>query len=202
MSEINKRRNNELTRRLTITAVLTALIFVMSFTFIGYLKVGVVLITFIPIPVVIGAIIGGPVIGAVLGAVFGITSLIQCFGMDVFGTKLMSISPAMTVILCLVPRILMGLFSGLIYKGMKKTKANELVSFSVTSFSGGFLNTVLFVGLLVLTFGKSDYLKSFGDNIAAIVGALVTFNAVIEWAACLVIGTAVSKALSSFLKRI
>jgi uncharacterized membrane protein len=201
MAEQNIKRNNKKIQKLTVAACLAALIVVMSFTFIGYLKIGVVSITFIPIPVVIGAIIGGPSMGAVLGAVFGITSLIQCFGMDVFGTTLMSISPLYTVILCIVPRILMGLFCGLIYNAMKNHKVSDNFSFAFTSFVGGFLNTAMFVGLLMLMFGQSDYLHNFGDNAMAIIGTLVTFNALIEWAACLIIGTAVSKALSKLLNK-
>ena len=41
---------------LTQTAILTAIIFLMSFTPIGYLKVGFVEITFLVIPVAVGAI--------------------------------------------------------------------------------------------------------------------------------------------------
>lgn len=196
----NERRLNLKTQRLVITALLTALIFVMSFTPIGYLKVGIVSITLIPIPVVIGAILCGPAYGALLGLVFGITSLIQCFGMDVFGTTLMSINPAFTVILCLIPRVIMGLFSGLIYKTLSGRLKRRLNSYAIASFSGGFLNTALFVGALVLLFGSSDYIRSFGDGIIEIIGALVTVNAVVEWIACLFIGTAVSTALSKAIK--
>ena len=53
-------KNKEKIYKLSLAAVLTALIFVMAFTPLGYLKVGVVSITFLTIPVVIGAIIGGP----------------------------------------------------------------------------------------------------------------------------------------------
>ncbi|MEE1247368.1 MAG: ECF transporter S component, partial [Acutalibacteraceae bacterium] len=60
-------KNKENIYKLTLTAVLTALIFVMAFTPLGFLKIGVVSITFLMIPVVIGAIIGGPAVGAVLG---------------------------------------------------------------------------------------------------------------------------------------
>lgn len=201
METTNRRRTNEKTRNLALTACLAALIAVMAFTPIGYLKIGIVSITFIPIPVVIGAIVGGYASGAVLGLVFGITSLIQCFGMDVFGTTLMSINAFYTVILCLVPRILMGLLCGLIANGFKKKKVNDILGFSVTSICGGILNTVFFVGGLILLFGRTDYVQSFGSNVVEIIGALVTFNAVIEWIACLIIGTAVSKALVKILKK-
>lgn len=186
---------------LSIDAVMTALIVVMAFTPIGYLRIGPVAITFISIPVVIGAILNGPASGAFLGFVFGMTSFLQCFGLDAFGTTLFSINPFYTAIMCLVPRILMGLLCGLIYKALAEKSKYSVLNFSVTALSGGILNTVFFVGTLVLLFGNSDYLHQFGENIPAIIGALVTFNAVIEWVACIVIGTAVSKALTSFMRR-
>lgn len=185
--------------KLTLTAVLTALIFVMAFTPLGYLKIGVVSITFLTIPVIIGAIIGGPLVGAVLGLMFGATSFIQCFGLDAFGTALFGINPIFTFIMCFVPRILMGWGCGLIYKGFN-LKNHGKVGAVVTSFSGGFLNTLLFVGALLLLFYNTEYIRSFGDNIIAVISALVTVNAVIEWIACTVIGSAVSVALEKALK--
>lgn len=191
-------KNKEKIYKLTLTAVLTALIFVMAFTPLGYLKIGVVSITFITIPVVIGAIVGGPAVGAALGLMFGITSFIQCFGMDAFGTTLFGINPFYTAIMCLVPRILMGLFCGLIYKCFAAKHAN--VGTAITSFGGGFINTVLFVGFLLLLFYNTDYIRGFGDSVLAVISALITINAVVEWIACTVIGSAVSIALSKAVK--
>lgn len=191
-------KNKEKIYKLTLTAVLTALIFVLAFTPLGYLKIGVVSITFITIPVVIGAVIGGPSVGAVLGLMFGITSFIQCFGMDAFGTTLFGINPIYTAIMCLVPRILMGLLCGLIYKAFAAKHAN--IGTIVTSFGGGFINTVLFVGFLLLLFYNTDYIQSFGNSVIAVVSVLITINAVVEWIACTVIGSAVSIALSKAMK--
>ena len=151
------------------------------------------------IPVVIGSIIGGPAVGAVLGLMFGATSFIQCFGMDAFGTTLFGINPIFTFIMCFVPRILMGLGCGFIYKGFKAKKHSN-VGAVVTSFGGGFLNTVLFVGFLLLLFYNTEFIRSFGDSVIAVISVLVTFNAVVEWIACTVIGSAVSIALAKAMK--
>ncbi len=185
--------------KLTLTSILIALIFVMSFTPLGYLNIGVVSITFISIPVVIGAILEGPAIGMLLGAVFGITSFIQALKGDPFGSALLSINPWFTAILCLVPRALMGFLSGLIFKAISN-KTTSKVSYITASFSSGFLNTIFFVGLLLLFFFKSDYIQSFGTTVPAVLTAMITFNAVIEWIACTVIGTAVSVAVNKAVK--
>lgn len=192
-------KNKEKIYKLTLTAVLTALIVVMAFTPLGYLKIGAVSITFIIIPVVIGAIVGGPSVGTVLGLVFGATSFIQCFGMDAFGTTLFGINPIFTAIMCFVPRILMGLFCGLIYKGFAKKNLTK-VGTAVTSFCGGLLNTVLFVGCLLLLFYNTEYIQGFGNSVIAVISALITANAIIEWIACTVIGSAVSVALNKAFK--
>lgn len=78
-------RATEKTRKLVQMAILIAVMLILAFTPLGYLKVGAIEITFMTIPVVVGAIILGPTAGAVLGGVFGLTSFIQCFGMSAFG---------------------------------------------------------------------------------------------------------------------
>lgn len=192
-------KNKEKIYKLTLTAMLTALIFVMAFTPIGYLKIGAVSITFITIPVVIGAIVGGPSVGTVLGLMFGATSFIQCFGTDAFGMALLGESPVYTAIMCFVPRILMGFFCGLIYKAFSK-KNYLKAGTAVTSFCGGFINTVLFVGFLILLFYNTPAVQALGTSVIAVITTLVTANAVIEWIACTVIGSAVSIALNKALK--
>ena len=97
--------SHEKLKQLVRLSALTAIIVLMGFTPLGYLKVGVVSITFLMIPVVIGAIIVGPTGGAILGAVFGATSFAQCFGYDWFGTSLMGLSatsPIFVFIMCFV----------------------------------------------------------------------------------------------------
>lgn len=192
-------KNKEKIYKLTLTAMLTALIFVMAFTPLGYLKIGAVSITFITIPVVIGAIVGGPSVGTVLGLMFGATSFIQCFGTDAFGMALLGESPVYTAIMCFVPRILMGFFCGLIYKAFSK-KNYLKAGTAVTSFCGGFINTVLFVGFLILLFYNTPAVQALGTSVIAVITTLVTANAVIEWIACTVIGSAVSIALNKALK--
>ena len=74
------------TRTLTTLGILTAIILVMTFTPLGYIKTMGLEITLLHIPVILGAALTGPVGGMVLGAVFGFTSFFQCFGLSTFGT--------------------------------------------------------------------------------------------------------------------
>jgi uncharacterized membrane protein len=180
------------------TAILTAIIFVMAFTPLGYLKVGTLSITLIPLPVVIGAVIVGPLCGAVLGLVFGITSFMQCFGADPFGVILLGINPFFTAIVTIAPRLLMGLLVGLIFKGLNKIKIlNRFWSFLIASFSGAALNTIFFLGALVLFFVNT----SVGPTILAILGVTLLVNATIEAGILMVAGTAITKAIGFAMRK-
>ena len=101
-------KNSERIRKTVLLAVLIAIMLLFSFTPIGYLKVGAIEITFMCIPVAVGAILLGPACGALLGAVFGVTSFVQCFGLSTFGTFLFSVQPVYTALVCILPRILCG----------------------------------------------------------------------------------------------
>ena len=101
-------------------ALLIAVILIMAFTPIGYIRTLGLEITLIVVPVAVGAVTLGPAAGAALGAVFGITSFIQCFGMSPFGAALLGINPIYTLIVCVLPRTLMGWLTGLLYQGFIK----------------------------------------------------------------------------------
>ena len=79
-------------------AVLIAIILIMAFTPIGYIRTLGLEITLIVVPVAVGAVTLGPMAGLILGTIFGITSFIQCFGMSAFGVMLLSINPVFTTI--------------------------------------------------------------------------------------------------------
>ena len=79
------------TRQFVEMALLVAVILLLAFTPLGYIRTLGLEITLIVVPVTVGAVTLGPAAGAVLGAAFGITSFIQCFGMSPFGGVLLGI---------------------------------------------------------------------------------------------------------------
>ena len=76
---MNKTGNFSKVQRMVILAVLIALTLVMALTPLGYLKIGALSISFLCIPIAIGATVLGPTAGLILGTLFGITSFVQCF---------------------------------------------------------------------------------------------------------------------------
>ena len=93
-------------KTIAVLGILIGLTVLMAFTPVGYLRVGAISISFLMIPVAVGALTKGPWAGALLGTVFGITSFAQCFGMDPFGTYLANINIVYTFIMCVVCRAL------------------------------------------------------------------------------------------------
>lgn len=186
---------------LTQNAILAAIIVLMAFTPLGYLQIGVVKMTFIMVPVAVGAITLGEKSGAFLGLVFGATSFAQCFGLDLFGTTLMGINPIYTFLMCIIPRVLMGYLCGVIYKAIGKTK-NKL-GLILASLSAPVLNTLFFMSLLILFFGKSDYIMGLRDG-RGLMSFLVWFvglNGLMEIVTTVLVAPPVTVAMEKALKK-
>ena len=192
---------------LTISAVFIAIIAVMCFTQIGYLKFGIIEITLISIPVAFGGALLGKWGGLLLGSAFGISSFIQCFGFSAFGVTLLSINPVLTFIVCLIPRMVAGFVSALSFEKISK-KLNSAVSGLISFFLAAVLNTIGFVGLLMLFFAKTEYMQGISEQLGAanVFMFAVLFagiNALVEAAACTACGVAlgpVAKKLRSQMK--
>ena len=186
-------------------AILIAIVLIMAFTPLGYLKTVGLEISLITIPVAIGAMVIGPGAGAVLGAVFGITSFYQCFGMSQFGAMLLSISPVWTFLVCVPTRILEGYLAGLLFKLFIKADKSNTACYFAGGFVTAFLNTLFFMTVLILGFWSTDYIQSMnasGANPFLFVVAFVGINGVVEWIATTVAGGIVAKAVAKVAKNI
>lgn len=214
-NSISKRERNSIRiRRLSILALLSAIVLLMSFTPIGYLRIGPVSITFLTIPVIIGGIVLGPLEGAFLGLIFGATSFSQCFGADLLGTALLNYNLFFTILMCFVPRILIGVSSSLFYRLFSKIFLKDSQQFGniynkirfsfpyiFSSFIGCITNTVLFTGLMLSLFWNTPEIQAFGNNFLTVFFAMFTLNVFIEIAVCLIISAALSKVIHMFTKK-
>ena len=190
---MNKKFN---TSQLVLLGLMTAILLLMAYTPLGYLNIGPLAITFNVIPVAVAAITLGPVGGAIVGSVFGLTSFLQCIGVggtSAMGAVLFGINP---VLQRFVPRMIDGLLLGYIFRGMRKVSNTPTACF-VTGFCSAFLNTALFMSLLVLLFGNTEYMQTLmgGKNVIAFICGFVGINAVCEMVSSTIITGAVGLAL-------
>ena len=185
-------------------ALMVAIIFIMAFTPLGYFQTMGLSITFLTVPVAVGAIILGPKGGAICGLAFGITSFMQCFGMGAFGTMLFSINPLGTAITCIIPRVLEGLLCGLIFQALHKNMKNG--AYLIASLACPLLNTLFFMSSRVLFFYNTEYIQGLVTKLGAtnpliFVILFVGVQGAIEAVACTILGSAVSRALAAAFRQ-
>ena len=185
-------------RALAILSLMTALVIVFSFTPIGSIPIGPLVITLNIIPIAIAAIALGPRGGLAIGAVFGLLSFLQCVGVGIpsgMGAVLFGISPFLAFVQRFVPRALDGFLVGVIFRACEK-RFGRWACFAA-GFCSAFLNTLFFMSALVLLFGNTDYVRGLmnGRNVVAFICAFVGVNAVVEMISSTLITGVVGTAL-------
>ena len=191
------------TKSMTQTAIIAAVIFAFAFLmpFLAYPKIGVVEITLLMIPVIVGAVVIGPAGGAVAGTCFGITSFLQCLGfpmLSTFGATMLSDSVWKTALLTIGARALAGYLCGVVAWGLKKAGCRRAVFCTAAALCGSLFNTVFFVGGLYFLFSRSETvmnLLQIGRNLLAFFVALVGVNSLIEAVVCTAVGAVIANAV-------
>ena len=162
-------KNSAVVRDFAITSLFAAVIFLMAFTPIGFIHLGVIKATLIHVPVIIGALLLGPKRGALLGALFGLTSLI----INTVSPSLLSFvfSPLIPVpglgrgsvfalLICFVPRILVGVVPYYVYSFLKKfmdgNSRSRFIALFISGVCGSLTNTLLVMNLIYIVF-KNEY---------------------------------------------
>lgn len=193
-------------------ALFAALIIIMAVTpMLGYIPLGFTRATIIHIPVILGSILLGPKKGALLGGVFGLTSFINN-----------TINPTVTsfvftpfynlgefqggfgsIIICFLPRILVGVVPYFVYHGvtklMKTQSSNKMIALGAAGLLGSLTNTVLVMGFIFVFF-KDAYAAANGVTTNAVFGfilSIVGMNGVPEAIVAAVIVALVGRVLVS-----
>lgn len=197
---------------LSLLGVFIALILMFTFSGIGYIPLGFgFTVTILPIIVAVGSTILKPAGSTILGLAFGLTSFLTCIlGMDAMGVILFGISPWKAAIVCIIPRMLVGFITGLIFQLMQKIDKTKIISYAVACLSCPLLNTLLFLTTLWLLFGNelatnAELNNLLGGSVNGLVAVFTIFagvNGIIEIIATTIVGTPVAKALSIVKGRI
>jgi uncharacterized membrane protein len=201
----NAKRAN--VRYLTELALLIAIILVMKVTGLSSIPVGPLVMTFTTVPIAVGAMLMGPLAGAILGMVFGFTSFYDAvIGASAMTHVFFELNPFATFVLCVGMRMLMGCAVGWLFRLLKKIDPTDVVRYFVGAVSAPLLNTLFFMGYIVLVFYQCDYIQ----NLVAALGAAnplmfivlaVGVQGLVEALVGLVIGGAVTKGVAVALKR-
>ncbi len=181
---------NSNVRRLVVFSFFVAIEIVLMLTPLGYIPIGVLRATTLHIPVIICAIVLGYKEGALLGLIFGLTSLF----INTFTPTPTSFvfSPFITIggisgnfnslFIVLVPRILLGLTSGLLYRLFERLKINQNINLIITSIVSTFIHTSLVLGGIYVFFAQPySTVKNIPiSNLFNVLLAIVTTNGILE----------------------
>lgn len=198
------------TQSMVKLALFAGIIVVLSMTPLGYIPLGVIKATTIHIPVILGSILLGWKAGAVLGGIFGLTSLVvntitpsltsfvftPFYSLDGSGGSLWSL------VVCFVPRILVGILPYFIHRGIQKLHGSDIVSLGIAGFLGSMTNTLLVMNLIYLLFGErwgaAKQISS--DLIYKTILGVIAANGIPEAIVAAVITAAVGKVLIKVLR--
>lgn len=203
-------------QQMVLTALFTAIIILMAFVpFLGYINLVLIKATLIHVPVIIGSIVLGPKKGGFLGFVFGVTSLIN----NTINPSLLSFafSPFYSigevggnfwsVVICFIPRILVGVVPYFVYIGIKKLlknkKGSDFLALPVASAVGAFTNTLLVMNLIYVCFANEfATVKEIAvDAVYGVILGIIAANGVPEAIVAVVLCTAICKALFALSRK-
>ena len=132
------------TRKIVITAVLSAISIFLGITRLGFIPwITGASLTIMQVPVIIGAVLEGPVVGLVIGFLFGVFSLIQAAVAPTGPADVWFTNPLLSIL----PRLFIGPVSWLVYQSFKRWKIPALIAAGI---SGSLINTILVLGMIGL----------------------------------------------------
>ncbi len=194
------------TRYLCFTAMFVAVEIVMWLLHLGQVPVGALNMSFLTVPVAIGAALLGPGAGAILGMTFGLTSFYDAFsGASVLTGFFFATSPVHTFLLCVGTRTLMGLCTGLIFRAVRRIDRKRILCYYLAALSAPLLNTIFFMGYIVTFLYDTEMVRSLVEKTGAanpfmFVILLVGIQGLVEAVTCTVIGGTVAKGVAKALR--
>lgn len=162
-------------RRLSLIAMFAAVIIIQNYVpLLGYIPVGPLEVTTIHITVIIAAVIMGPVDGAIVGGIWGLIDWIRAITVtsSVLGNVVM-VNPLVSIL----PRILIGLFAGLIMNYLYRKNVNKQLSMIISALAGSVTNTVLVLSMIYVFYHNGSAIYT-AINLKALTPYLLTIAGV------------------------
>jgi uncharacterized membrane protein len=168
------------TRKIVIAGVMGAISALLVATNWGFVPwpTGISL-TFMHVPVIVGAILGGPWVGLAIGAVFGTSSLYQATVAPRMPDDVVFTNPLISIL----PRLFIGPLAWLAYRALRQ--ANERAALTAAGLAGSLTNTTLVLGALAalkfLPWGGIAGIFVLNGIPEAIFAAIITVAVVAAW---------------------
>lgn len=188
--------HNQKVKRMTVTALLIALIVVLQL--LGYVlpRLGPFGLSFVLIPLVIGAAYLGPGGGAILGGAFGVIVCICSYnGMDMGGQMVWQASPLLCILVVMTKGIAAGAGAGAVYRWL--APKNSYVAMVFAAGICPVLNTGLFlIGMRLFFFDILDAWAGGSNILGYVLTGIVVANFVPEFVINLAFSPAGQRILS------
>ena len=184
--------------------VLVAIEALFCFTPLGSLPAfGPIVATLAMVPVIITTLLLGTKAGMAMGGIAGLFSFIVWTFMPPSPVAAFVFTPFYSlgeiqgnfgsILICFVPRILVGLVTGLVYQGLsKKMPKKEVLSMAIAAALGSLTNTFGVMGGIWLFFGV-QYATLAGQAMVIIIGMTILTSGIPEAIVAAIIAPAVSK---------
>ena len=211
-SDKPKMKNKMSTLTLVQFAILLAIEAIFCFTPLGSLPaLGPIVATLAMVPVVITAIMLGVKAGSLMGGFAGLFSFIIWTFMPPSPIVAFVFTPFYSLgefsgnfgslLICFVPRILVGTVAGLTYSGLSKTMPyKNILCFSLSAALGSITNTFGVMGGIWLFFGN-QYSSIAGGTMLLIIGSTILFSGIPEAVVSVIASSAVCKPLKTMLRK-
>lgn len=163
-------KNVTLTKKLVLTAAMSALIIMLGITKLGLIPLGpAASITILHVPIILAACFIGLPSALFTGAVFGIMSLVQSAMSPSGVLDPLFVNPLVSVL----PRVLTGLIAWALWFAFNKLpKIPKMVSAGITAFLATVCHTLLVIGSLYLFQGAATREGMGGLGYFAVIGVL------------------------------
>lgn len=185
---MNSKQEQNRTRRIVLLGILTAIIIIQNFVpFLGNIPIPPLNLTIIHITVIVATLTMGTKDGMFIGAVWGLVRMFRAYTVPATPLDLLLWT---NPIIALVPRVLIGTFTGWSYSLVKRVFPDkERLSIIISSVVGSLTNTILVLVFIALLFGE-EYAAAIGvdySNLGRALASIIAVNGVAEAIAAAVI---------------
>lgn len=157
-------------RQLTVSGLLAGITLFLGITGYGFIPLFFMYATILHIPTIIGGMVAGPRVGAFVGLMFGLFSFAQTLrAPSVLLQFAVQYNLAYDAIVCIVPRVLIGIIAYLIFT---RLRMRIFIRAAITAVVTTVLHTVLFLGTLFVLVG-APYAESQGISVDAVANIFI-----------------------------